>query len=535
MEGQEDKYILSYFSKEQKYIISRKLRGESYGTICKNWPFKDIQISKNSPKQKKADVMLYNQNIISCIRRSAMGYVWSKGMAGGAEMYLCPEDLENLKIMICSAARDGSPYDTSIMITKAYELKIARYSFAVDFLQAVHVESLIEEFNEKRIHERMPVRSWINGVLEDLMASIKTTRFVDVLRIIACTPENIDSYFDLLSEIIERFHPYLIFGADETMLFPSIKRRVVLPSNMRSEFITAQTTLPHFSAMCTHNLFGRSLANFIILPNLKNLPSEIKDFAERGDATFSSSKSGWETKETFLFWTICFINELSVYRQDLPEELREKEALLIMDGHTSRENAFAIQLLKDANVEVLIIPSHTSHVLQMFDVTLASPLKQQFSNLFNQGVRSIKEGNIALQLRRLAITCFFTAWQSVCNLKNCQSGAKATGTWPCNRDVPLASPFVKELLPRYKERAQSHQEYISKTININGKLLTADDNLRELNEELIKRGAPDYCLIHEGIVYEEAIAMIAAINENNSLLLSPFPKFIDKEGKVMKI
>ena len=206
-----------------------------------------------------------------------------------------------------------------------------------------------------------------------------------------------------------------------------------------------------------------------------------------------------------------------------------------MDGHSSRENAFAIHLLKEAKIEVLIIPSHTSHVLQMFDVSLASPLKQMFSNLFNQGVRQISGDNIAAQLRKLAITCFITAWQSVCNLKNCQAGAKATGTWPCSREVPLASVFVNELHPRYRERALSHQEYINKTININGKLLTDEQNLRELNEKLHERNSPDYCLIHEGINYEEAVEIIAKIEENNSLLLSPFPKFIDHEGKVKRI
>ena len=93
------------------------------------------------------------------------------------------------------------------------------------------------------------------------------------------------------------------------------------------------------SSTHTHNLYGEHLANFIILPNLKNLPEELKEFDERGDATFASSKSGWQTRETFLYWTICFINALSIYRRKLPANISQEDALLIMDGHSSREKS----------------------------------------------------------------------------------------------------------------------------------------------------------------------------------------------------
>ena len=52
-------------------------------------------------------------------------------------------------------------------------------------------------------------------------------------------------------------------------------------------------------------------------------------------------------------------------------------------------------------------------------------------------------GNISAKYRRLAIVSFLVAWHSTCNYKNCQAAAKVTGTYPCNRNVPLASHFVK--------------------------------------------------------------------------------------------
>ena len=158
-------------------------------------------------------------------------------MQGGTDFYLCKADLDYLKEQICSAARDGSPWDTSIIITKAHEIKISRYTKAQEFLVAVHAEALIEEIRNKQESEKPPVRSWINGVLKEIDAAIKSKHFIDILRLIASTPENIREYFDLATIIIARYHPFLIFGADETMLFPSMKRKVVVPNQLKQEFL----------------------------------------------------------------------------------------------------------------------------------------------------------------------------------------------------------------------------------------------------------------------------------------------------------
>ena len=438
-----ERFILPYFTEEQKWIIRKRSDNVPYTQLCREWPFQETQTSKSATHfRKKQDSALYNNNITVCLIRSALGYTWFKGMKGGSDPYLCQADTEQLKMEILSAANDGSPLDTSNIITKAFALKKARYAFSFEFVQFANSSCLLGKLQEKLNDERPPVRSWINGVLVELDASIKKARFIDILRIICSTPDNINSYFDIAEELIRSIHPYLIFGADETMLFPSMKRKVILPANTSREFTQAKISLPHFTAMCAHNMYGTPLTSFVILPKLQNLPPELKEFSDRGEITFASSNSGWETRETFLFWTICFINSLSVYRKNLPDEIKNDFALLIIDGHTSRENAYAMQLFAEAKVHVLIIPAHTSHILQMFDVALASPLKRKFSDVFNEEMKKITSGNKASKYRSKAIAAFLTAWQSVCNYKNCQAGAKATGTYPCDRNIPLTSNFV---------------------------------------------------------------------------------------------
>ena len=67
-----------------------------------------------------------------------------------------------------------------------------------------------------------------------------------------------------------------------------------------------------------------------------------------------------------------------MYRMKLPSHVRDTRAVLFLDGHSSRGCPIALWLLDKANVEVIIEPANTSHVVQMFDVCLASPFKNHF-------------------------------------------------------------------------------------------------------------------------------------------------------------
>ncbi|KAK8861011.1 hypothetical protein M9Y10_012703 [Tritrichomonas musculus] len=89
--------------------------------------------------------------------------------------------------------------------------------------------------------------------------------------------------------------------------------------------------------MCCGNVLGQKKRLYIILQKLKNLPDDLKEFSDRGQAFFASSQSGWQTRDTFLWFVIIFINWLTVYRLHLKKEIRDGLAILIVDGHKSRE------------------------------------------------------------------------------------------------------------------------------------------------------------------------------------------------------
>jgi hypothetical protein len=131
--------------------------------------------------------------------------------------------------------------------------------------------------------------------------------------------------------------------------------------------------------MCSVAVNGTTFQPMIILPNYKFLPEEFAYFEEK--CLFLSTDSGWMDRKSFIIWCHFFIYQLNHHRCTLPPHLRKERFLLLLDGHSSRNNFHAISLLKDHGVDTLIFPSHSTHLMQFFDGALASPLKVTFQKV----------------------------------------------------------------------------------------------------------------------------------------------------------
>ena len=101
-------------------------------------------------------------------------------------------------------------------------------------------------------------------------------------------------------------------------------------------------------------------------------------------------------------------------------------------------------------------------------------------------------------------------------------------------EIFLYHNFVKVLDARYAEKARAHKKYVDNSININAKVLNDDEMLNILNEYLREHEVDDHCLLQDHIPYENAIENIAKIDANGSKLLSPFPKYVNSEGMLIK-
>lgn len=105
--------------------------------------------------------------------------------------------------------------------------------------------------------------------------------------------------------------------------------------------------------------------------------SYLEDFVNQ--CYFFSTESGWNTKKGFLYYSLLLVSEISTYRFSLNEKIRNEPTLLILDGAPSHMDFLSAYLFYLFNIDLLLIPPHTSHILSTFDVSLASPLKTYFS------------------------------------------------------------------------------------------------------------------------------------------------------------
>ena len=95
---------------------------------------------------------------------------------------------------------------------------------------------------------------------------------------------------------------------------------------------------------------------------------------------------------------------------------------------------------------MLVLPEHVTHILQMFDVSLATPFKRKYTDLFGSYIK-IKEhvvpGNVAATLRRQTTFAILCAWREVTTIDLILRAANAVGLFPFNHAKPLESQYVQ--------------------------------------------------------------------------------------------
>jgi len=106
--------------------------------------------------------------------------------------------------------------------------------------------------------------------------------------------------------------------------------------------------------------------------------------------TFTTNTSGWTNNFHGVHW-IKHFNTLTASKLDSPEEYR----LLLCDGHDSHVSAELVGYCIKHRIILILLPPHSSHLLQPLDVAVFSSLKKALSSrqsrLFRSGLRRINK------------------------------------------------------------------------------------------------------------------------------------------------
>ena len=471
------------FSKEQKWIIYLRVNGWSYERISDEW-------------SKCLETILSKEAIATCFKRFANSLRWEKGGQGGSDYYLCKIDLELLKTHAYESAFTEHAFDTESIREEALRLKKQRQEKAVRVLQLLGCDKLSKK--EQNTVYKKPHRSWINHIVEEIDVKLEFPILIDGSRFLASTPQHVSSFYDEFGTLIASTPPALIFTADETMLDATFVRKVIIPKMQRKYVTQDFPDVPHITAMCCCNVIGKRFPLFVIIKNRLTLPPELQILTETLEFILCSTSSGWMERWSFLMWTICFIGWFTLYKDSLDSNYADKSGVLIVDGHSSRECPIALELLRAYDIKLITLPGHVTHIMQLFDVGLASPLKNLYSQILKDYIKlrhGLIEGNMTATLRRISVEAIIEAWNKVATIKNIQSSAKAVGLYPYDPTVPLNHQYVRPLTAEEQHLENERNLRARNFLSINNKELTKEANINfirnsikdEKDQELCKR------------------------------------------------
>ncbi|KAI5064830.1 hypothetical protein GOP47_0019525 [Adiantum capillus-veneris] len=173
------------------------------------------------------------------------------------------------------------------------------------------------------------------------------------------------------------------------------------------------------TVLCCINATGQAIPSFYIFKGSRIIGNYIEDCEE--GAAMAMQKKAWMTGELFQAWIEHFKKCIG---QDVGLQNRH---LLILDGHGSHVSLAVVSKAYHAGIEILTLPTHTSHKLQPLDVSVFKSLKVNFRKQ-RQAWQHQTASSQASKRELAAIAS--KAIQLSLNEHNIKAGFRTTRIWP---------------------------------------------------------------------------------------------------------
>ncbi|CAC5424039.1 unnamed protein product [Mytilus coruscus] len=195
--------------------------------------------------------------------------------------------------------------------------------------------------------------------------------------------EVIDSYFDELEDILNKYDlknkPHCIYNIDEKGISPEhTPPKVVADVEINSSAVTSERDKTR-TIIAAGNAIGTQIPPFLVFAG-QRMRQELLQGCTPG-TTGDVSPTGWSNTDIFkTYLQTHFIN----YVQGLSEK---QPILVIYDGHLSHVSLGVIDWAKANNIILLVLPAHTSHLLQPLDVGCFGPLSKIYNHSCHKFMR----------------------------------------------------------------------------------------------------------------------------------------------------
>ena len=309
---------------------------------------------------------------------------------------------------------------------------------------------------------------------------------IDVPRALASCQVALLPFFNLLETLHEKhkYPPSLIFNCDETSLRLSddCREMVVHPSDLPSGFSLTPTRMPNSTFVMAVAGDGFSFKSIILWPSVR-LPPELRPLISAQIDVWVGN-NGWMTNEIIKRYCSEILLPSIVQRREILEK-KTSRCLLILDCHPSRADPDLWIQFSSANIDVLTLVPHSSHLTQPLDRGVFANFKASLNKRYLVPL----ESNISL--RRAALSdAIPDALRTATMSETIKSSFEAAGILPGTSTTFISKLPVEPPLPPHI-RPPSRPFHTS---NYRGRLISDPDFLAEWKRSLsappIKKAPP---------------------------------------------
>ena len=299
------------------------------------------------------------------------------------------------------------------------------------------------------------------------------------------TTETVHYFFEntFTEEFVEGVPPELFLNVDETSVEVGLPRKIILPpGESRATKVDKFNFSSHITAMVTINATGDDFTPYVITP-LKRMPKDLTKLVASKKINIGGSTNGWMDDECFAEWTSWLITRVAEIRQ-LYNYAPDTRAILLLDGHGSRNNAAVMHSFKEAHIDVVIFPPHMTHIMQPFDRVIARPLKDCLSRIAREMINDCPDDlqDSVPIMRAVQVRSLIDACRVATTAHNCQVAFAECGLYPYDPSRVLSNKQVRRSTKNFIQT----DIIAGPSFKISGRCVTSDDILQCLKDKTSK-------------------------------------------------
>ena len=263
---------------------------------------------------------------------------------------------------------------------------------------------------------------------------------LDHKRTRSLNPNSVAQFYENFESLYLEYNylPSCIWNIDESgcQASQSGLGKVFAKRSIRGVHKTIPIQRKWLSILSTINANGESIPNYYLFKGVR----QMRNYGAlcEPNAMIGMQKKGWMDSYHFMEWMDHFKHTM--------EANQSRRHLLIPDGHKNHISLEVLLKAKEHNIDMITIPSHTSHGLQPLDKTCFRPFKVAFRAY--RDLWNVKNHEQKYRKEDLAQWAFLALKRTLTS-KNILSGFKSTRIWPFNpsamtNNIGPNEPFQEE-------------------------------------------------------------------------------------------